>query len=188
MQEELPGAAALGQRPDEAPSSGAIAELVLDSHRLVGEVQYGGAPRRLVDVLNATDGVFVVLRNGVVDELHGSKEEPRHFQVMHVQLNAILFALPRTGPARMAASFEVVAKVPVLATIVLPGFEITGKVYLAPDANAAQVPLLASRHFIPLTDTTIVTVGNRGKVRHEPIVVVNLTRALVYTPGGLAAP
>ena len=164
-----------------------MAELVLDSHRVVGELHYGGGHRRLVDILNAVDEAFVVLHNGVVDHFHfhRAEGEPRRFQVMHVRLHAILLAIPRAGVPPQGDRFEVVVKVPVLATIILPGVEVTGKLYLPPDAEPAQIRLLSGKQFIPLTDTTVAPVEDRSQARPEPLLVVNLARGLVYAPGGL---
>ncbi len=193
MQEELPGPAVLVQGtadPSQRQIQRVVAELVLDSHRVVGELHYGGGHRRLVDILNAVDEAFVVLHNGVVDHFrfHRAEEEPRGFQVMHVRLQAILLAIPRAGVPPQGDRFEVVAKVPVPATIVLPGVEVTGKLYLPPDADPAQIRLLGGKQFIPLTDTMVVPVEDRSQARPEPLLVVNLARALVYAPGGLTGP
>ena len=81
-----------------------------------------------------------------------------------------------------SSPFETVAKVPVPATIVLPGFEVTGNVHQAPNADPTLASLLASGRFIPLTDATIVAVQQGGRTWREPIVVVNLARAQLYAP------
>jgi len=72
--------------------------------------------------------------------------------------------------------------VPVPATIVIPGFDITGNIFLLPEADPAQAPVLSSRHFVPITDATITAAHGRDHSWHEPIVVVNLGRTLLYAP------
>ena len=187
MPEELSTTAALDQEtpePAQEQVSLVVAELFLDSHRVVGELQHVGALHRLVDVLNAIDGTFIVVHNGEMDDPHRPNEAPRRLQVIHVHRNAILFAIPKpgAGPAHRPRSFEVVEKVPVWATIVLPGYEITGNVYLPPDVDPIRAPLLSNNRFVPLTDATVVAVQNGGRTREEPLVVINLGRALLWAP------
>ncbi len=185
MQEAFPEAPAFGEADPGALQGhglGALVELVLDSHRVVGEVRHGGAPRRLVDMMNAIDGEYLVVHDGQLDDPFHEGEAPRHFAVIHVHRNAILLAVPRADAIRPASPFEVVAKVPVPATIVLPGLEVAGNIHLAPDADPALAPLLASKHFMPLTDAMVVSVLNPGLTWQEPLVVVNLARALLYAP------
>jgi len=187
MPEEFSTTAALDQanpEPAQVQVSLVVAELFLDSHRVVGELQHPEALRRLVDVLNAIDGTFIVVHNGELDDPHRPKEAARRLPVIHVHRNAILFAIPKAGlgPTRPPRSFEVVEKMPVWATIVLPGYEITGNVYLAPDVDPIRAPLLVNNRFVPLTDATVVAVQNGGRTRDEPLVVVNLARALLWVP------
>lgn len=78
-------------------------------------------------------------------------------------------------------AMEAVAKAPFAATIVLPGYDVSGNVYLLPDADPGKAPMLANRHFIPVTDATITTAGSSSSWS-ERIMVVNLARSLFYTP------
>ena len=159
--------------------TGTRVELFLDSHCVAGELRYPGPPRRLVDILNAVESAIIALYNGELEGRFHVDEAPRRFPVIHVRRDAILLAVPRGGPAPRFSPFEAVAKVPVHATIVLPGFEVTGNVHLPPNADLTLASLLASGRFIPLTDATIVA-AQQGRTWRGPIVVANLARAQVY--------
>ena len=161
---------------------GAQVEFVLDSHRLTGEIRYRGAPRRLVDILNGIDVPLIAVHDARLTDTSRAGSDGRHFEVVHVRCDSILFAVPRSDPARSGTPFEAVAKTPVPVTIVLPGFEIAGNVHLAAGVDAMQAPLGGSR-FVPLTGAEIRALGS-GQARREPIVVVNLGRAQLYGPGG----
>ncbi len=169
--------------PDQAPR--AQVELVLDSHCATGIIEHGPVPRRLVDILNGLATNFLVLHDAELRGLRFSEEEPQRSLVMHIQRDAILFAVPRAVPSPPASSFETVEKVAVPATLLLPGFQVSGSLYLPPDSDAFDVPLLASSRFIPLTDVTITPVEDGHRTWQEPIVVVNLARVLAYAPRSL---
>ncbi|MDO8614086.1 MAG: hypothetical protein Q7R32_14885, partial [Dehalococcoidia bacterium] len=73
-------------------------------------------------------------------------------------------------------------KRPTAATILLPGIEVTGQIHLPPGADPGSVPLLGRRDFLPVTDA-VVTQSAFTIVRWEqPLVVVNLDRAVIYAP------
>lgn len=171
--------------PGAARVQGAVAivEVVVDSHRVMGELRYTGLPRRLVDVLNAADGPFILLYDGELEDL--SRPQPRQcrFPLIHVRREAILFVIPRAEPALPPSPREVVQRVPVPATVVLPGFEIVGQVYVPPDADPSRTNFLASRLFVPVTDAVITSCHNHELVWREPLVVVSLARAQVYAAG-----
>lgn len=164
-------------------SSVTLVEVVLDSHRVTGEVRYSGPPRRLVDILNAADGPFLLLYNVTLEDPSRPEDERRRFPVIHIHRAAILFAMPRDSNVAPASTFELVEKVPVPATVVLPAFELAGTVYLVPDVDPTVAPFLASGRFVPMTDVVVTASHNHGGVRREPLVVVNLERAQMYAPG-----
>ena len=168
--------------PAEAQQQGTVVELVMDSHSVVGVIPHRGAPRRLVDVLNTIDGGFMVIHDGELRDPFHPDEPPRAFAAAQVHRDAILFAVPRGGTDFAGSPMEAVAKAAVPATLVLPGFDITGNVFLVPGADPITTPLLANRHFIPMTDATVAASHGRGLVWQEPLVIVNLTRALLYAP------
>src|SRR3989337_1527853 len=99
--------------PFERQTDGVLVELVLEGqHRLKGEIQTAGIPRRLVDVLNGVEGAFAVVQDGCVQDLSGEEAEPRTIGAAQVPVDAILFAVPRGGSPRQGDTFETVAKVP----------------------------------------------------------------------------
>ncbi len=168
--------------PFEAQVVAAQAEMVLDSLRLVGELRHMGVPRRLVDLLNGIEGSFIVLHDVMAYDPREPEASHRHFDIIHVQRDAILFAIPRGASVAPPTSFEKVTKVPVPATIVLPIYQITGNVHVAPGIDAAASPILASKRFMPVTEASITGRDNQGEPWQEPIVVVNLARAQAYAP------
>lgn len=170
---------------ESGPGYAAIdVELVMDSYRVKGELQSIGAPRRLVDVLNSVDGAFVIVHGGQLDDPLHEDDEPRKFELVQVHLNTLLFAVPRSASQVHPDPFEIIQKVPVAATIALPGFEISGNVFLLPQIDPAGSQLLGSRHFVPMTDVTVTSATNRACVWREPVIVVNLARALLFAPRG----
>lgn len=157
-------------------------EIMMDSGRVAGELHPTGVPRRLVDLLNSVDAGFVVIYNGKLDDPFSTSELPREFDVAHVGRDAILFAAPRGESVTRGSSFDAVKKFPVQTIVVVPGFEVRGNMFFLPDADPPSMPMLTSHHFIPLTDVTVVATAGRMAPWQEPVLVVNLGRALLYAP------
>lgn len=173
--------------PEEAPASvptGAemTVELIIDSYRVTGELLGHGGPRRLVDLLNVSDEAFVTLRDGALDDPLVEGDEPRRFDTVQVHREAILFAIPRSAVELDPDPYDLVKKVPVPATITVPGFEINGNVYLLPEIDPAAGHPLGGNHFIPMTDVSIRTVARSEPAWFEPVVVVNVSRVRLFAP------
>ena len=151
-------------------------DLILDGHRITAEIRHPGAPRRLVDYLNAVDGARIILHNAAVNGAASSSG------VAQVHRDGILIAVPLGNTAFTARTLEVVPKKPVPAVVLLPGYQVSGDVYMLPDVDPANTPLIGNRHFIAMTDVTITPTGANGDVRQEPLVVVNLARTLFFAP------
>ena len=151
-------------------------ELILDSHRISAEIQHPGAPRRLVDYLNAVDGARIILHHAAVNGGASSSVAGQ------VHRDGILIAMPRGNTVFTARTLEVVPKKPVSAVVVLPGYKVSGNVYMLPDIDPANTPLIGNRQFIPMTDVTITPAAAGGDSWQEPLVVVNLARTLFFVP------
>lgn len=156
-------------------------ELVIDSYLVTGDLRSAGAPRRLVDVLNLSDEPFVAVRDGALEDPLVEGDEPRRFDTMQVHREGILFAIPRSDVDVHPDPFDIVRKVPVPATVTLPGFEITGNIHFLPEVDPAAAPLIGGHSFIPMTDVTISAVGRKA-VWSEPVVVINLSRVRMFAP------
>ncbi len=180
LTDELP-AVVLEPDAPAAAFTGVQVEIVMDGHRVIGELRAGGVPRRLVDILNSIDSGAVTLVDGLLDDPF-SRGEPLRFARGQLDRDAILFIMPRQQVQVVANPFEVVKKAPVPATIALPGFQVSGDVHLMPHADPASVPIIGTRHFIPLTEATVTPSEGRDHVWREPLVIVNLGRALLYAP------
>ncbi len=154
-------------------------EMVLDGRWVTGELAHAGGPRRLVDILNNLDGGVALLHNVEID---GAREdhEPERFESMQVNLASILCAIPVGGDLQQADPFERVEKVPVEATVALPGLELTGNVYLVPGADPEATHMVGTRHFVPMTGVTITTCGSDGESRQRHVAVVNMARASLF--------
>ena len=160
-----------------------LVELLLETHRVTGIMDQTGAQRRLVDLLNIASGPVLTVRDASVESLADPTEQPRRCQVLQVRRQSVLVAVPVTVAAPRGGALEAVEKRPTAATILLPGIEVTGQIYLAPGAEPGAVPLLGRRDFLPVTDA-VVTQSVQTIVRWEqPLVVVNLERAVLYAPG-----
>ena len=160
-----------------------LVELLLETHRVTGIVDQTGAQRRLVDLLNIAGGPVLTVRDASVESLADPNEQPRRCQVLRVRRQSVLLAVPVTTAAFPCGRLEAVEKLPTAATILLPGIEVTGQIHLPPGADPGSVPLLGRRDFLPVTDA-VVTQSAFTIVRWEqPLVVVNLDRAVLYAPG-----
>ena len=157
-------------------------ELIIDSYRVTGELLGHGAPHRLVDLLNLSDEPLVAVRDGALDDPFIDGDEPRRFDTMQVRREAILFAIPRSAVKVHPDPYDLIEKVPVPATITVPGFEITGNVYLLPEIDPAAGHLLSGNHFIPMTDVSIRAVARTEPAWIKPVVVVNASRARLFAP------
>jgi hypothetical protein len=151
-------------------------ELILDSDRIIAEIQHPGAPRRLVDYLNAVDGARIILHNAAVSGGASSSGAAQ------VHRDGILIAIPRGNTVFNARTLEVVPKKPVPAVVLLPGYQVSGNVHLLPDVDPANTPLIGNRHFIAMTDVSITPAAAADDGRQEPLVVVNLARTLFFAP------
>ena len=161
-------------------------EFVMDSHRVEGDLHYTGPPRRVVDMLNAIDSGYISIFDGVVDNAARRGEGAREFAVAQVRRDAIMLAIPRTDHTAPGTSMEAVRKAPIPSTFVVPGYEVSGNMYLVPDADPVTTPILASRHFIPITDA-VITPAHGGAAFREPLIIVNLVCALFYAPHAAGA-
>lgn len=156
-------------------------ELILDNFRVTGDIKQAGVPRRLVDLMNNADIEFFVMNESEIDDPFRPEEAPRKLGNMEIVRESILFAVPRGGDApEHGDSFETVRKVPVPATIVIPGFEVRGNAHFIPDVKPEDVPVMQNRHFIPITEARIAASGGRTRSWEEPVAIVNLMQALVF--------
>jgi hypothetical protein len=157
-------------------------ELVLDTYRVSGQLNYAGGPRRLVDILNNAGEAFVLMRNAEVDDPIRDDDTPRPFDVVQVHLNTVLFAIPHGFAIQTKDPLETVRKVPVAATIALPAYEITGNVHLLPDLAPESMQMLGARHYIPVTDARVVSAFTKTVIWAAEVIVVNLARAVLFAP------
>lgn len=157
-----------------------VAEIVMGRYQVTGEIRFPGPPRRFVDAMNTLEMSFAVAFDARMEETYGDGEG-RRFDVVQLQPEAILFAMKRSGEEPPSSAFEAVQKVPVMCTLILPGFEIMGKVWEVPGADPRQVAMVGKRRFAPVTDAVIVS-SYGSRTWREPLVAVNLLRTLVYAP------
>ncbi|MDO8617212.1 MAG: hypothetical protein Q7T33_16005 [Dehalococcoidia bacterium] len=168
-------------------STAVLVEMVLGRHRITGEVRLSGAPRRLLDMLNGIEGNFLQVHDGRLEDLMREGEEPHTFGLAQVHLDSILFATPRSEAPERGDSFDVVQKIPIEAVVIVPGFDISGRAFVLADGQRSEGPILGTRRFAPLADATIISADDRSRVWREPILVVNLARAVLCLPPGVEA-
>ena len=180
-QQQIDGEPRVESPPDpEAPkSTGVLVEVVMDSFRVNGELFAPGVPRRLVDILNSNDMSYFIMNSGTLDDPLNSEREALSFEVIQLDRSGILFAIPR-GEVRKPDPFEVVRKKRVPSSVVLPGYEVTGHLHLMPDADPKLVPIVSDHHFVPFTDVTVTADKGRTQLWREPLLIINMARALFY--------
>ncbi len=171
--------------PFEQPAEPALqvvpVEFVIDSHRFTADIQHPGTPRRLVDYLNSVDGPRIGIYNGSFGDGHSDTAASR-FQLGQIYRDAILIAIPRGNTTFTARSMEVVPKRPIPAMLVLPGYDVAGNIYMVPEIDPANTPLIGNRNFMPLTDALITPAAAPDRAWREPLIVVNIARTLFYAP------
>ena len=156
-------------------------EFIIDSHRVSAEIRYPGGPRRLVDYLNSVDGPRITLHSCSV----GGGDDPQavgQFDDAQIHRNAIIIAIPRGNTTFTARSLEIVHKRPVPAVLVVPGYDVSGNIYMVPEVDPVNTPLIGNHNFLPVTDATITPAGDLANAWKEDLVVVNMTRCLLYIP------
>jgi hypothetical protein len=189
MESEAPSAPEITQEappePQDFPSQPAVqvvpVEFVIDSHRINAEIRHPGAPRRLVDYLNAVDGPRINLYNCAVGQ-SDDKQSVGQYEDAQLFRNAIIIAIPRGNITFTATSLEVVHKRPVPTVLVVPGYDVKGNLYMVPEIDPRNTPLIGGHQFVPMTDATITPAGNPEGAWQEPLVIVNMARTLVYIP------
>lgn len=171
---EAPPAEVFTPRTTDVP-----VEIIMDSYRVNGELFAPGVPRRLVDILNSSDLSYFTMRSGTLDDPFNPETEARSFDLIQLDKSGILFAIPR-GEVHKPDPFEVVRKKRLESTFVVPGYEIRGELHLMPDADVTLVPIISDHHFVPLTDATVVAAEGRAQTWHEPLLIINMTRARFF--------
>ena len=156
-------------------------ELVLDTCRVVGVIGNVESARRLVDDLNNINDPVVVMVDASMSDLAALQTEAQHFSHLQIKRDAILVAISVGADARPTPSAEIVERRPATATLVMPGLRVTGCVHLPPGVSPDAVHLIGKDTFVPVTEAEVFE-GSRA--RHEPLVVVNMARAVVYAPVG----
>jgi hypothetical protein len=166
----------------EAPSLQIVpVEFIIDSHRINAEIQHPGAPRRLVDYLNSVDGPRINLHNCRVGQA-ADPESAGRYPIAQLFRNAILIAIPRGNTTFTARSLDLVPKRPVPATLVVPGYDVSGNIYMVPQIDPNDTPLIGNHHFVPMTETTVTPADPRYPAWQEPLLIVNMSRTLLYAP------
>ena len=167
-------------RQDALQESGdtVLVELFLETHRVSGLVGQPGAHRRLVDLLNVADAVLT-LRDATVRSFADPNEPPRNCQVIQVRRQAILLAMPLSAAAQPDRGPEVVEKRPATASLLLPGMDVTGQIYLPPGADPVSMAMLGRHDFLPVTDAIVTQIAHSIVRWETPLVVVNLERAIL---------
>jgi hypothetical protein len=189
METEAPSAPEIAPEalpePQDFPSEPAIqivpVEFVIDSHRINAEIRHPGAPRRLVDYLNAVDGPRINLYNCAVGQTDDEGAVGR-FDDAQLFRNAIIIAMPRGNTTFTATSLEVVHKRPVPAVLVVPGYDVKGNLYMVPEIDPRNTPLIGGHQFVPMTEVTITPAGAPARAWPEPLAIVNMARTLLYVP------
>jgi hypothetical protein len=155
-------------------------EFIIDSHRINAEIHHPGAPRRLVDYLNSVDGPRINLHNCRIGSASGREAGP--FGIAQIFRNAILIGIPRGNITFTARSLDLVPKRPVPASLVVPGYEVSGAIYMVPQIDPHDTPLIGGHHFLPMTGATITPADERFAPWEEELLVVNMARTLLYAP------
>jgi hypothetical protein len=161
-------------------------EVIVDGYRIRGELSVTGGPRRLVDILNSLDHI-VTVKDAVLDYPLRAECPTISAPITHIHLGTVLFAIPRGADVLHEDPFEKVNKVPIPCTIVLPGFEVTGNIHMVAEVDPTESQLLTTLHFVPLTDAKVVSLANPQVTWEADVLVINLTRAVVYAPNSRAA-
>jgi hypothetical protein len=165
----------------EAPKSSHGVEVIVDNYRVAGELAVAGPPRRLVDIFNALDDI-VSVKDATLDYPLFAHSEILGSPIAHIHMNTILFAIPHGEDVRYQDPFDKVTKRAIPCTIVVPGFEITGNIWMVAEIDPTESHILTTLHFVPLTDVRVLSLINPEKVWEADVLVVNLTRAVVYAP------
>jgi len=160
-------------------STGVLVEIVMDSYRVNGEIHAPGIPRRLVDLLNSNDLSYFTMHSGTLDDPFNADAERQDFDLIQLDRGGILFAVPR-GEVHKPDPFEVVRKKRIPSILVVPGYKIAGDLHLMPDADPTLVTIISDHHFVPLTDATVLADKGRAQAWQEPLLIINMTRALFF--------
>jgi hypothetical protein len=170
---------------DDGEEPAARVELILDTHRVTGALEYNGEPRRLVDMIgNGSGEDAVVLSDASVESLVEPGEPQQLFQTLHVRREAILLAVPEWQTPASNDPIEKVQKRPAPATLVLPGLEVTGHVYLPEGASPTNVRLIGRSEFMPVTHAEVTHIPAGLYRCQKPLVAINLARLILYAPAG----
>jgi hypothetical protein len=166
----------------EAPALQVVpVEFITDSHRINAEIRHPGAPRRLVDYLNAVDGPRINIHNCRIGRETGPEAAGR-YPLAQIFRNAILIAIPRGNTHFTARSLDLVPKRPVPATLVVPGYDVSGNIYMVPQIDPQDTPLIGNHHFLPMTEVTVTPADPRYPAWQEELLIVNMARTLLYAP------
>ncbi|MBF8289147.1 MAG: hypothetical protein HW391_115 [Chloroflexi bacterium] len=135
--------------------------------------------RRLSDIMNEAEEDMLVLADVTFDRFgHGVGTHQAPFA--QVNLKAVLFAVADTT-IDPQPEFRT-PKVAETALIIIPPFEITGRIHLLPARELRDALQDLHGPFVPVTDATYWSESAGEAARTAPMVAVNHARAQILSP------
>jgi hypothetical protein len=167
------------------------AELITEGFRMVGRLDLPPAQPRLVDFLNFRDEPFIVLHNVEARKLEAEPGKVFNWPMVQIRREAILLAVPceqRLPAAEPQRPLEYVAKEPHRVSFLLPDFTVAGDLHLAREADIGAASPMRGSGFVPLTDAEATYLPDPALVWKEPVIVVNVAKAEVFSPTADSSP
>lgn len=148
-----------------------------DAYRIEGVLPT--RQRRLTDVLNQAEDGFLVLTD-VTFTRHGTEAERHAAPFAQVNLASVLFA-HADWPVEPVPELRT-PKVPGVARISLPPFDVIGRIHLFPERSPREALLELLGRFLPVTEATFWA-DQAGVPRTSvDMVAINHARAQILSP------
>jgi len=169
--------------------------LFLQTEVLSGSISISTQAGRLLDELNRRMTLgpdsrdnFLELTNVIIQHIDGRQEKTA---LIHVNKEAIQMAATTSSDTSRGIGakpgpkpYPFTEKVPVPVKIVMPGYEITGRMYRLSQQKVEGV-LMEKIAFVPLTDAEVITLAS-GKRWEVPFLAVNKRQILSLYEQGAA--
>ena len=154
------------------------AELLLDGRQVFGEIRYTGVARRLVDILNALEGPYLIMHAGSLRDRSG---DDLKFDQIQIARSSIFLAVIRQLSESRIDRAEVIEKSVRLVTVALPRCEVSGYFHVAPGIDPSFAVISASNRFVPLTQATItISDNNETRTFFESVALLNTAHVQAY--------
>lgn len=145
---------------------------------------------RLSDFLNLKTETTIIVKNAQINRLFAPEgSAPIHLTEMRMEKHSILFAYPGEADMTAKSLYRRARRQVFQIVVILPGFELLGKIYLTEPLEIRRLLLSRPEAFIPLTEATASYTLSPAMAIWKSTIIFNKNHlVLIGEPQPLEAP